>query len=661
MPYRVYLKEARPYQGSLDLDEVPRRVPAVEDQPSTSSAAPRPIEEPQAAPCEENSSSSESNPNICPPSNPNPSSSETDSECASSSSSSEGYRPTNPTDAMYFEDPRPSSDRQRWLCGFYKYLALPDAGHRKKQQRLQHASQMRILLEAMAPQEDDLECLGEDNGDSVWLRWVEVHLQNQTKAPGTLASYLTSMQMFLTYVTGRKYDPRLMPPLSPTLKETFVDVIPALRVWRACVDSFTQDSQMRKYIAECDSLITTEEIQKLRTSKPYVDGAYAINKAEKGGKLSLREFTLARDYLLCRLTLATGTRPGALNNVLLSDYQTSRVSGGNRIILVPKHKRTKDGPAMLGMDPAMQADMATYVTKIRPAFTNPGVGQLFVKDDGDAFPEGTIGKRLSAFFQKSGVTSTRVGHTHLRKFISTATHQQGTKDEGQTVEKVMSHGAVTKQRCYVRADLTTMASKAMNIIERVTGISSVQDSQGPSQEPSAGQPLSASVEIPIMASSSATEPLTEDQKLAISTVFAEELAKNIPLSRRVIYEKMAQNVTLKAMTSSSSSMKRVSNYLSYQQRKNPDLPHPPSSTASTFTRVGKWVSALEETASRTSVREVWSAEDTATITEHLKQFQRCPDKTTIEQLFDGSDELSSIMEKEGFSRCYGKVKNIMKK
>ena len=123
-----------------------------------------------------------------------------------------------------------------------------------------------------------------------------------------------------------------------------------------------------------------------------------MKKAEKGGNLSLRDYTLARDYLLCRLTLATGTRPGALNNVLLTDYETSRVSEGNRIILVPKHKRTKDGPAMLGMDAAMQEDMATYVTKIRPAFANPGVPQLFVKDEGDAFPEGTIGKRVTAFF-----------------------------------------------------------------------------------------------------------------------------------------------------------------------------------------------------------------------------------------------------------------------
>ena len=128
----------------------------------------------------------------------------------------------------------------------------------------------------------------------------------------------------------------------------------------------------------------------------------------------------------------------------------------------------------------------------------------------------------------------------------------------------MSHGATTKQRCYVRADLTTTASKAINIIKRVNGGSSVPTtSQQPSPKPSKGIPLTASVEIPLLAPSSAAKPLTEDQKLAISTVFAEELANNIPLSRSVISEKMAANTTLKVLTTSSSSIKKVANYLAY--------------------------------------------------------------------------------------------------
>ena len=169
------------------------------------------------------------------------------------------------------------------------------------------------------------------------------------------------------------------------------------------------------------------------------------------------------------------------------------------------------------------------------------------------------------------------------------------------------------------------------------------------------------MEIPLLAPSLAAKPLTEDQKLAISTVSTEELANNIPLSRSVISEKMASKSTLKNLTTSSSSIKKVANYLTYQQRKSPDQPHPPSSTVSTFTRAGKWVSAIEETATRVSAREVCSSEDTAVITEHLKKFAQCPDKPTIEQLFDESDQLANIVEREGFNRCYEKVKNIMEK
>ena len=106
--------------------------------------------------------------------------------------------------------------------------------------------------------------------------------------------------------------------------------------------------------------------------------------------------------------------------------ETSRVSAGNRIILVPKHKRTNDNPPMmLGMDPEMQKEMTVFVEKTRPVFTNPDEDKLFIKDDGNGFPEGTTGKRLVAFFEKSGVTSTRVGPTHLRKFISTQTYELG--------------------------------------------------------------------------------------------------------------------------------------------------------------------------------------------------------------------------------------------
>ena len=132
------------------------------------------------------------------------------------------------------------------------------------------------------------------------------------------------------------------------------------------IDSFSQDSQLRKYIAEYDAPITNEDVTNLTKSKPYLEGASIIELADTGATISRRQFTPVRDYLLCQLTLATGTGTGtgALNNVLLSDYETSRVSEGNQIFLVPKHKRTKDGPAMLWMDPLMQREMEH--TRLKP-------------------------------------------------------------------------------------------------------------------------------------------------------------------------------------------------------------------------------------------------------------------------------------------------------
>lgn len=122
---------------------------------------------------------------------------------------------------------------------------------------------------------------GWDNGDSVWIKWVDKPLQAKTKTPGTPISYLTSMQMFLTYLTRQKHDPQVHATAFPILKQTFLELIPALRGRRACIDSFPQDSQISKYIDECNSLIATES-HKLHTTNPYVEGAFQHEEGRQG-------------------------------------------------------------------------------------------------------------------------------------------------------------------------------------------------------------------------------------------------------------------------------------------------------------------------------------------------------------------------------------------
>ena len=37
----------------------------------------------------------------------------------------------------------------------------------------------KLLLEALAADQDDLECLGVENGDAIWLKWVDKHLKEK--------------------------------------------------------------------------------------------------------------------------------------------------------------------------------------------------------------------------------------------------------------------------------------------------------------------------------------------------------------------------------------------------------------------------------------------------------------------------------------------------
>lgn len=80
------------------------------------------------------------------------------------------------TNIRYFTSKTFSSARHQWLCGFFNYLAPLDVVYKKESQRLQHASQMKILLNTLAA----------DKGDAIWVKWADPHLQSKVKGPWDL-------------------------------------------------------------------------------------------------------------------------------------------------------------------------------------------------------------------------------------------------------------------------------------------------------------------------------------------------------------------------------------------------------------------------------------------------------------------------------------------
>ena len=182
----------------------------------------------------------------------------------------------------YYAAAKYDDNRHQWLCGFYRYLGLPDAGYKKDALKLQNVGQVKLLLEALDKDGDDITVLGEEQGHAVWSRWVDPQLQSGKKAPGTIISYLTSLEKFLRFITSRLYDFKSMPPLHPNYRVLFKDLVPSLKGWRATVDASTQDRQVRRYINECDAMITMKEMQHVKQSEPYTDGErYLLDSSEE--------------------------------------------------------------------------------------------------------------------------------------------------------------------------------------------------------------------------------------------------------------------------------------------------------------------------------------------------------------------------------------------
>lgn len=151
---------------------------------------------------------------------------------------------------------------------FYDFVTRPTAGDTNRSIRLQHASQMRSLLEAIDPKGDDILCLLDDEGDAVWKLWVKPHLTNGTKKPGTIISYLTSYEKFLNFVTHERFN-KTAPPVHPDYMKRFATLQKDIKGWRSTVDGQTHHVKNKRMVDETEGLLTLQELTKIKASNVY--------------------------------------------------------------------------------------------------------------------------------------------------------------------------------------------------------------------------------------------------------------------------------------------------------------------------------------------------------------------------------------------------------
>ena len=155
------------------------------------------------------------------------------------------------------------------------------------------------------------------------------------------------------------------------------------------MDSQSHEHKNQRFVDESKGLLTLQELDTIKDSKTYGEAERVIIQAGKGKEPALKDFLLVRDFLLTKFSLDTGTCPDRLN-ATIQEYRAGKVKDDCKVMLVSKHKRAKDGPAICPMLPELHMYMDIYVRRIRPLFAKENENALFLANEGVQFMEGTM-------------------------------------------------------------------------------------------------------------------------------------------------------------------------------------------------------------------------------------------------------------------------------
>ena len=131
--------------------------------------------------------------------------------CTSSSSSSESSSASSWQECKAnLKEGRPAtSDREKWLQGFYDHLRHMDSGLLKEKDSTQNVNEMRKIIEAGEKEGSDIDCLVSFDGKNIWRDRIQPALdklkskqETDKKNGGTIQAYF--VPWFHKYFQGQE-------------------------------------------------------------------------------------------------------------------------------------------------------------------------------------------------------------------------------------------------------------------------------------------------------------------------------------------------------------------------------------------------------------------------------------------------------------------------
>ena len=502
--------------------------------------------------------------------------------------------------------------------------------------------------------------------------------------------------------------------LNPRHMEVILKLEDRLPDYRATIHRRTSHQVTTHKVDECYKCITPEDLRSVEQSEPAKSAVKLLGLAAEKKQLTFAEFTTVRDYLVVTTMYENGSRPGPVENALVSQFlQATYDAKTNRYtILVDKHKTTRHhGPAELTCTSRIYLYLQLYVLHVHSQFAAPGEDALFVKEDGQAYRPGTIGRRVPDFFQQAGIRSDiRVTATGIRKMISDKAFEMSPTKKC-LIHSHMKHHESMANHDYVLKLNAERASKAHELVQGIIHHSGTSSRSAPSPavaekegdilnackiptplqaEPSTSyndsdddkplgdilgkdrpkssgeydeaQPLRVKP-TRVLESSDDSDPesgrhsvssLQDAHKSVLLTVFADEIGAGKLLTMHEVCSKMRAHIFLRKMVVNADFVKKVADFVRYKTNHTRQLQ---------LTKMSDWAEpeGIASLSIESGLRKVWSSHDTAVVEAKFKPMPKFPGKKEVLDIFANDQVLSHILKREGAVRCYEKVKNLFKR
>lgn len=320
-------------------------------------------------------------------------------------------------------------------------------------------------------------------------------------------------------------------------------------------------AKWERQMGEEDNALPVSVIQEMMDTKPAIEAIRYLTLSYHQPATE-KMFIAIRDFILARLEIENCQRPGTLETATLTKFKRARKVDGKTVLKVARRKTSKAGPAQITMSDNTYSNVKAYVKHVRIHYAKQDEESLFITCDGNAFPSGTIGRRIINWWKRA--TGPNVMSTQLRKVRSTETTEEDLEMQ-LAVQVLMTHRRSTAEDHYRILKKTKQAVKGHTAIAKKLGLKESVATNFPEElEKDTGQCTEESTEV----QSPSKTGLTTDQLTDIDLLSAEKITTNAALTMAEVRNVMSESCNLISDVQDYQMVRKVYNHVKYLQKRN---------------------------------------------------------------------------------------------